>query len=202
MSGQDDRARQFKEAADSKLKGDPLAKEITALRRFLFRNQDYRFTKSAQTNLYAAVRSHHTNAAAFEASGGEAPILKLLDDALKMPFTVFTSAQKDRLLQLYWALLGTTGEAEALQAGRGGTAAPAQARTRWLMLMDVAGDGTLSLAHYNGSEYPGRVAVADAVVLARLRDDLDSGASITVTVAEAATDSGEAQFVGYAVDEE
>ncbi|KAK7202033.1 hypothetical protein NESM_000271700 [Novymonas esmeraldas] len=249
MSGMDDRARQFKTAAESHLTGPALRKEVNTLRRFLFRNQEYRFTKAAQQALYMAVIAHHGNAAAHHASGyavtstapstaatgssaratpgsspsttraaaaagdgdgddedggtgadaADAPILRLLDDALKMPFTVFTSPQKDKLLSLYWAVLGT----DTAAGTHAGNASPATTVPRTLSLMDivVAGKGKalLSLFTDAGEEYPQEVLVTDAGVLKRLEEELNKGVSVSVTVQESETG---ATFVSYAVDDD
>ncbi|KAG5493613.1 hypothetical protein JIQ42_01986 [Leishmania sp. Namibia] len=255
MSGMDDRVKQFKTAAEAQLSGPALRKEINTLRRFLFRNQGYRFTKAAQQALYMAVIAHYGNAAAHHASGyaaasatpvtavpsvdagtigpspasragssrgalvpkpagdsddddesggnaadaADAPILRLLDDALKMPFTVFTSSQKDRLLTLYWAVLGTDCSAGA-NSGNGTTSSTA---TRTLSLVDIVDAGNnkaqLSLFTDEGEEYPHEVLVSDAVTLKRLRKELHNGSAVSVTIRE--NDTG-AALVSFSVDEE
>ncbi|KAG5495157.1 hypothetical protein JKF63_02211 [Porcisia hertigi] len=237
MSGMDDRAKQFKTAAEAQLTGPALRKEIGTLRRFLFRNQGYRFTKGAQQALYMAIIAHHGNAAAHHASGhasssttpvtsvskasagssalssvtraepsrstagpeeaghgdgiddgntddaADAPILRLLDDALKMPFTVFTSSQKDKLLSLYWAVLGTDSPAGA-NRGNG----TVSAATRTLSLMDIVTVGKnkaqLSLFTDEGDEYPEGVIVSEATTLNQLRTAFDKGSAVSVVVQE------------------
>ncbi|KAG5469467.1 hypothetical protein LSCM1_02688 [Leishmania martiniquensis] len=255
MSGMDDRAKQFKAAAEAQLTGPALRKEINTLRRFLFRNQEYRFTKAAQQALYMAVIAHYGNAAAHHASvyaatsatpvtavpstdagtsvplpvshgglsrgavvpkpagdsddddgsGGntadaaDAPILRLLDDALKMPFTVFTSPQKDKLLTLYWTVLGTNCSPGAT-AGKGTTSTAA---IRTLSLVDMVDAGhskaQLSLFTDEGEEYPHEVLVSDAATLKCLREDLNSGRAVSVTIQENETG---ATFVSFRADDE
>jgi hypothetical protein len=267
----DDRAKQFKTSAESQLSGPALKKEINTLRRFLFRNQEYRFTKAAQQALYMAVLAHYGNPAAHLASclppsvtttsaspsttfgtGGasppptpaapsastatapvtgptkvsdrpsdndedegresdaaaEAPILRLLDDALKMPFTVFTSPQKDKLLSLYWAVLGTDGSsnggrgASGSGVGGGGAAAAAAVVVQEFSLMDIVDVGKnkahLSLFADDGDEYAQEVLVDDAATLKQLKKEFDEGKAVVVTVQE--TDSG-ARFLSFTVDE-
>ncbi|KAL7695495.1 hypothetical protein N2W54_001411 [Lotmaria passim] len=253
----DERARQFKIAAESQLTGSALKKEINTLRRFLFRNQEYRFTKAAQQALYMAVMAHHGNPAAHHASGlltaetpaksgtsglpssattatataspapgstvmkagerlsdndgdddgqgdaaaAEAPILRLLDDALKMPFTVFTSPQKDKLLSLYWAVLGTEGSSGGTRGA--GAATTAALLTQRLSLMDIVDVGpnkaTLSLFTDDGDEYAQEVVVDDAATLQQLRKEFDEGNAVLVKIQE--TDTG-ARFLSFVVEDE
>lgn len=256
MSGMDDRAKQFKAAAEAQLTGPALKKEIKTLRRFLFRNQGYRFTKAAQLALYMAVVAHYGNSAAHHASGyaatcdtpaktvspagagssgptsascadpssstgvpqpagdedsddgdrgntadaPDAPILRLLDDALKMPFTVFTSPQKDKLLSLYWTVLRTDDSAGA-NAGNGTTLTSAATLT--LSLVDIVdtskNKAQLSLFTDEGEEYPQEVLVSDASMLKHLRTALDNGSAVSVTVQENETG---ASLVSFSVDDE
>lgn len=252
MSGMDERAKQFKTAAEAQPTGPALLKEVNTLRRFLFRNQEYRFTKAAQQALYMAIIAHHGNAAAHHAScyaaavasapasratatagtgvgpsgspaagatvattarvdsdreegdgdaadAADAPVLRLLDDALKMPFTVFTSAQKDKLLALYWGVLGTNGG--GAPAGGGGGAAAAATQT--LSLVDLSEVGKkkvqLALITDDGEEYPQEVLVTDADTIKRLKAEFDKGSTVSVTVQE--TDTG-ATFVSFSVEDE
>ncbi|GET91938.1 hypothetical protein, unknown function [Leishmania tarentolae] len=252
----DDRAKQFKATAEAQLTGPALKKEINTLRRFLFRNQEYRFTKAAQQALYMAVVAHYGNSAAHHASGyaatsatptttvspsgaccsgpnsvscthpskgigvpplvgdedgddedggntagaADAPILRLLDDALKMPFTVFTSPQKDKLLSFYWAVLGAEGAA-AVNSGKG--TASTSAATLTLSLVDIVDTGKtkahLSLFTDEGEEYPQEVLVSDASTLEYLRAALDNGSAVSVTVQENETG---ASFVSFSIDPE
>lgn len=253
MSGMDDRARQFKTAAESQATGPALKKEIGTLRRFLFRNQEYRFTKAAQQALYMAVLAHYGNPAAHHASGyapsatiaegtatasssssaapvvvvastaaasrgakqqsdddgddaavddraAEAPVLRLLDDALKMPFTVFTSAQKDKLLGLYWSVLGTEGPSGG---GRANPSAAEKVNTLTLSLMDIVDTGKnaahLSLLTSEGEEYVQEVLVDDVATLKQLRGAFDAGSAVSVVVEE--NDSG-ARFVSFTIEDE
>ncbi|KPI89506.1 hypothetical protein ABL78_1382 [Leptomonas seymouri] len=253
MSGMDERARQFKTAAESQLSGPALKKEIGTLRRFLFRNQEYRFTKSAQQALYMAVLAHYGNSAAHRASGlpastagntaaasasgaggppfstlslgsgsgnaaapqqldsdeggreddeaAAAPILGLLDDALKMPFTVFTSPQKDKLLSLYWAVLGVEGPQSG--SSNTNTATAGEVATLRLSLMDVVDIGkhmaTLSLFAEDGEEYAQEVLVDDADTLNKLKKDFNEGNAVRVMVQE--TNTG-ARFLSYSIEED
>lgn len=82
----EERCAQFQ--ADAARPRDPVktVKEIERLRKFLFKNQEYRFTDREQTHLFGAIQAHY--AAHCELSETERePALMLVDDALKMPFT-------------------------------------------------------------------------------------------------------------------
>ena len=89
MSGIEDRCAQFHEAATGSGKSKGAAKEIATLRKFLFRNQTQRFSDKASARLIdtIAIYAHQED--------GEG----LLDDALKMPFTVFSTKQKSKMLK-------------------------------------------------------------------------------------------------------
>lgn len=89
MSGIEDRCAQFHEAATGSGKSKGAAKEIATLRKFLYRNQTQRFSDKASARLIdtIAIYAHHED--------GES----LLDDALKMPFTVFSTRQKSKMLK-------------------------------------------------------------------------------------------------------
>ncbi len=80
---------QFHEAALGLGKSKGAAKEIATLRKFLYRNQTQRFSDKASARLIDAIviYAHHED--------GEG----LLDDALKMPFTVFSTKQKSKMLK-------------------------------------------------------------------------------------------------------
>jgi hypothetical protein len=89
MSGLDDRCAQFHEAAIGSGKSKGAAKEIATLRKFLYRNQTQRFSDKASARLLDAI------AIFAQHEDGEG----LLDDALKMPFTVFSTKQKSKMLK-------------------------------------------------------------------------------------------------------
>lgn len=106
----------FAEQAGKVMSGPALIKEVNTLRKFLFKNQEYRFTEREKTKLFIAVQSHVSNPAARQASygksdGEECTAFKLLEDALKMPFSVFSTAHKKAMLKWYAEILGAEGAA-------------------------------------------------------------------------------------------
>jgi hypothetical protein len=92
----------------------------------------------------AAVAAARTDAADADAEGsGNGPlVLGLIEDALKMPFTVFSTAQKLQLLKWLDTLQGAAG-------GGRGTAAAALAVIR-LSVIDIGADGYLTLIDDDG----------------------------------------------------
>ena len=95
MSGLEDRCVSFHEAAmgTGKSKGAP--KEIATLRRFLHKNQNQRFTDKAKARIFGTIEIYATNKTLSSLDDREG----LLEDALKMPFTVFTTKQKKTMLK-------------------------------------------------------------------------------------------------------
>ncbi|CAB9514265.1 expressed unknown protein [Seminavis robusta] len=104
MSGLEDRCVMFHDAAMGTGKSKGSAKEIAALRKFLHKNQTQRFTDKATSRLFDTIQLYCKNdVVALEDREG------LLEDALKMPFTVFTTKQKKTMLKWIEELRGTTG---------------------------------------------------------------------------------------------
>lgn len=122
MSSQEHRCQQFHDVAMGivKVKGSIL-KEITTLRKFLHNNQDYRFTDKAVSRLYDTMQiyccgstsSNSNDTLVFSDNKNETDNKKkttimmiddeikesLLEDALKMPFSVFNTKQKQKMLK-------------------------------------------------------------------------------------------------------
>lgn len=104
----EERVRQFNEDARKSTmqtanKGKAI-KEIERLRRFLHTNQNFRFTEADKNNLYSAIeayRSMFSSPSTWQGLGTSSPALPLLEDALKLPFTVFTTKQKQKFLKWY-----------------------------------------------------------------------------------------------------
>ena len=108
MSGLEDRCIQFHEAAMGTGKSKGTAKEIATLRKFLYKNQTQRFTDKATSRLFDSIQIYCTtgNDAKNPNSSSNktvSPSLEdregLLEDALKMPFTVFSTKQKKTMLK-------------------------------------------------------------------------------------------------------
>lgn len=108
MSGLEDRCVTFHEAAMGTGKSKGPVKEIATLRKFLHKNQTQRFTDKATSRLFDTIQIYATN------KGGEMQLSLedregLLEDALKMPFTVFTTKQKKTMLKWIEEIRGAGG---------------------------------------------------------------------------------------------
>ena len=74
-------------------------KEIATLRKFLHKNQDQRFTDKGVSRLFDTIQIY------VHKDDGNAPAVdndlkaELLEDALKMPFTVFSTKQKKSMIK-------------------------------------------------------------------------------------------------------
>lgn len=168
----EERVAQFLEQAQAKLPPSKLAKEIATLRRcgqsclnqhallssfddasssdrFIHRNQDHKFTEREKQRLFTAIQAHYSNPGASASPDEESdspPVVGLIEDALKMPFTVFTTAHKQQMLRWLEGLRGSEGLA-------GGAPAPAAAPLS-LLAIDLQHDGTLSLLRDDGEAAP------------------------------------------------
>lgn len=130
MSGLEQRCQQFHEAALGTGKSKGPAKEMSTLRKFLHKNQDQRLTDKARARLFDTIQvysSQRDNEALKESQEG------LLEDALKMPFTVFTTKQKKTMLKWLEEFRGDVSQAKAATCGAGG-------REVVLSLIDLEGN--------------------------------------------------------------
>lgn len=116
-------------------------RDIERLRKFLYKNQEYRFTDREQSHLFQAVQLYVTaytpnssSSAAAAASEEDNPAAELLEDALKMPFTVFTTSQKKTMLKWLDKLRPAAGSSmPAAQAGEQGAV--------WYSVIDCTDSG-------------------------------------------------------------
>jgi Eukaryotic elongation factor 5A hypusine, DNA-binding OB fold len=138
MSGLEDRCIQFHEAAMGTGKSKGPAKEIATLRKFLHKNQTQRFTDKATSRLFDTIQIYCTGGAtkkADVAAAGQWISVALedreglLEDALKMPFTVFATKQKKAMLKWIEDLRGERDK-------NGGTATPKSTTTK-LSVIDL-----------------------------------------------------------------
>ena len=128
MSGLEQRCLQFHEAAlgTGKSKGD--MKEIATLRRFLHKNQQQRFTDKATSRLFDTIQIYIAKRQLEDDENFSEAQESLLDDALKMPFTVFTTKQKKTMMKWLGEIRGdhsTTNDS------------PATAKTEILSVIDI-----------------------------------------------------------------
>mmetsp|Transcript_12043 Transcript_12043/g.15703 ORF Transcript_12043/g.15703 Transcript_12043/m.15703 type:complete len:184 (-) Transcript_12043:33-584(-) len=95
----DQRCQQFHEACLGVGKSKGPTKEIATLRKFLHKNQDQRFTDKAVSRVFDTVQIYVCNAdISIELKEG------LLEDCLKMPFTVFSTKQKQKMIKMLQGL--------------------------------------------------------------------------------------------------
>ncbi|KAI9272021.1 hypothetical protein BY458DRAFT_455693 [Sporodiniella umbellata] len=77
-------------------------KQMNTLKKFIFKNQDFRFSDKEKNKLFACIEAYFT---AFDRSEAiEASAFPLIEDALKVP--CFTTKQKSQLLKWYDEILG------------------------------------------------------------------------------------------------
>ena len=104
MSGIDQRCIQFYEGAVGISKSKGILKEISTLRKFLFKNQEQRFTDKAVSRLFDTIQVYcakenteidtHENREKLRKAQED-----LLEDALKMPFNVFSTKYKQKMMK-------------------------------------------------------------------------------------------------------
>ena len=104
MSGLDQRCTQFYEAATGISKSKGILKEISTLRKFLFKNQEQRFTDKAACRLFDTIQVYCAKEnTEIDSDENREKLRKsqedLLEDALKMPFTVFSTKQKQKMMK-------------------------------------------------------------------------------------------------------
>eukprot|EP00195_Chlamydomonas_chlamydogama_P003750 CAMPEP_0202919280 /NCGR_PEP_ID=MMETSP1392-20130828/75455_1 /ASSEMBLY_ACC=CAM_ASM_000868 /TAXON_ID=225041 /ORGANISM="Chlamydomonas chlamydogama, Strain SAG 11-48b" /LENGTH=134 /DNA_ID=CAMNT_0049612591 /DNA_START=20 /DNA_END=422 /DNA_ORIENTATION=+ len=122
---------------DAQKPKDPVKtpREIERLRKFLFKNQEYRFTDREQSHLFNAIQLHVTHYSS-GTEGDDNPALGLLEDALKMPFTVFGTSHKKSFLKWHAKLTGGTEGAAGAGTAAAGAGAGGSGSSR-LQLIDV-----------------------------------------------------------------
>ncbi|KAG2485104.1 hypothetical protein HYH03_016095 [Edaphochlamys debaryana] len=171
----DERCAQF-QADAARPRDARTAKEVEKLRKFLFKNQEYRFTERAQTHLFGAVQAHISSHASLSEEERE-PALLLVEDALKMPFTVFTTSHKKTFLKHLERLKpGGAGPAGA------GAGAPQQQRQKWQVI--DAGDSVLSVMTADGDTLDLDPGNSPADLVAKVRELFEAGSDVTVLLDE------------------
>jgi Eukaryotic elongation factor 5A hypusine, DNA-binding OB fold len=143
MSGLEDRCVMFHEAAMGTGKTKGAAKEIATLRKFLHKNQTQRFTDKATSRLFDTIQIYATGG-----KGESAPAVSLedreglLEDALKMPFTVFSTKQKKTMLKWIEEIRGVSG---------GSSKTESSSKLTTLTVIDLE-NNQLSLMHEDSGE--------------------------------------------------
>ena len=127
----DQRCQQFHEAALGTGKSKGPVKEIATLRKFLHKNQDQRFTDKAVSRIFDTIQLYtflgKDKNVDTETKEG------LLEDALKMPFTVFSTKQKKTMIK--WL--------EDMRGGGGGGEQAEQLTTQTTRLSIIDLDGIM-----------------------------------------------------------
>ncbi|KAG9406478.1 hypothetical protein AC1031_002797 [Aphanomyces cochlioides] len=133
----DERIDQFWEAAQAIVAPggtkNKWKQEVSKLRRVLFRNQNLRLTELPQQRLVDTIRLYVTN------FGDEEETLLLVKDALAMPFTVFGTKHKKKLLKMHEQLLGQNAGADDEKTE--------EVESVWYSCVGMDPDGYLSLLH-------------------------------------------------------
>ncbi|GLI70973.1 hypothetical protein VaNZ11_016076 [Volvox africanus] len=171
----EDRVQQFHVDAQ-RPRDTKTPKEIERLRKFLFKNQEYRFTEREQSHLFSAVQAHYAAHADLPDESAREPAQMLIDDALKMPFTVFTTSHKKTFLKWHAKLSCEQGDGKAAAANSG----PAELQLEY-QVFDLNGN-VLSCMTDEGDEFTVDMASSDADLAGQLRSKFEEGAAITVTL--------------------
>ncbi|KAL9551792.1 hypothetical protein MBANPS3_004091 [Mucor bainieri] len=81
-------------------------KQMNTLKKFIFKNQDYRFSDKEKNKLFACIEAYFT---VFDRSGltDKVSSFPLIEDSLKVP--CFTTKQKGQLLKWYDEILAKEG---------------------------------------------------------------------------------------------
>jgi hypothetical protein len=104
----DDRCQQFHDAALGTSKSKGAVKEVATLQKFLFKNQNQRFTDKAVSRVFDTIQLY-VNKDDLEKDIKEG----LLEDSLKMPFTVFNTKQKKTMIKWLEDLRGAENESRS-----------------------------------------------------------------------------------------
>ncbi len=73
--------------------------EIQRLKKFLYKNQNYKFKDNEKTKLFNSIEFYVSSCK--EKTELKDHVFSLLEDALAMPFTVFSTSQKNKMLKWF-----------------------------------------------------------------------------------------------------
>ncbi|KAG7338585.1 elongation factor 5A hypusine-like protein [Nitzschia inconspicua] len=169
----DDRCQQFHEAALGTGKSKGVAKEMVTLRKFLHKNQNQRFTDKGVSRLFDTIQLYvNKDDVDKELKEG------LLEDSLKMPFTVFSTKQKKTMIKWLEDLRGND-EKSSLGREVNGTAL-----TYILSVIELE-SGFMTLMHDETGDTFENVAIPAGDLGDRIRkafEDTESCVSINATL--------------------
>ncbi|WIA34477.1 hypothetical protein OEZ86_012808 [Tetradesmus obliquus] len=123
----------------------------------------YRFTDRDQSHLFQAIQLYVTMYSS--SPEPDSPALNLVEDALKMPFTVFTTGQKKSMLKWLDRLNGLEA---AAAAAAGGEAAAGTEQQQQYSVLDVTSD-VAEVMNDEGETQQVQLAVCDTELVEALR---------------------------------
>ena len=177
----------FKSSAeDASAKPAARLREVKALTTDLHKHQDEAFSGPSRSALCVAVELHHARSPPH----CEAALL-LLECTLKMPEKVFAEAHKAKFLK--WHDARVAAAASASGGSTSASEAQQQQQQQRLTLLDIDGEGALTLALEDGSlhESGPAVVVADKATRASLAAALAGEQAVTVVL------SAGGAFIGF-----
>eukprot|EP01098_Paradermamoeba_levis_P016254 TRINITY_DN866_c0_g1_i1.p1 TRINITY_DN866_c0_g1~~TRINITY_DN866_c0_g1_i1.p1 ORF type:complete len:154 (+),score=34.39 TRINITY_DN866_c0_g1_i1:606-1067(+) len=139
----------------------------------MFKNQDYKFTENEKNKLFATVQTYYGLYNKQANKDNTTLVVELLDDALKMPFSIFSTKHKKTLLKWHTELSGQDPKTE-------GTAT--DATETQCSVIDLSDDGYLTVLLESGETKEG-IKVTDQQQLKAIRVGLDNGQDVVVTIA-------------------
>jgi hypothetical protein len=180
------RLAKFRADAEAKLPQPKLGREISALRAFLQKHQNGDFSDKDKATLFMAISAHVNNPAARVAAegatdGAESPAQKLVEDALKLPFTIMTTTSKKQLLTWLDQLIAESARAEAAASGAGSGAG---GKVAAFLVLDLSEDGYFSLLDEESGAERTDVSVTDATAKRAIAAALGRGAEVIAHVRE------------------
>jgi hypothetical protein len=141
------RILQFKEAAeDASAKPAARLREVKSLTTFLHKHQGDAFSGPSRSALSVAVELHHARSPPL----CEATLL-LLECTLKMPEKVFAEAHKAKFLKWHDARAAAAASSASGGASEAQQQQQQQQQQQRLTLLDIDGEGALTLALEDGS---------------------------------------------------
>ena len=167
-------------------------KDIDKLRKFLYKNQEFRFTEREQSHLFQAVQLYVTAytsaaaaagnttgapalvAAAHDEDEGSNPAATLLEDALKMPFTVFTTSQKKTMLKWLDKFSSSSSSAAAASGS-------SSSKNVWYQVIDLAND-TIEVMDKEGTTFTVNLLGASGELVSQLRQAWETEDEVKVRI--------------------
>lgn len=125
------------------------------------------------------MQTHYSNYPS--SNDGDNPALSLLDDALKMPFTVFTTSHKKTMLKWHAKLTGQAGNGDANAAGKAAGQSPHARLGEKCNVIDVTAD-VMQVMNDDGDTFDIPRTACDACMAAQVADAFAQGSDVNVRV--------------------